>query len=269
MTDSGVSPPERGRGYPWRIWGLAALGALFLHGASVAMVVSQIQPEETEDANGATAIDIGLEFTAPHDEETDLPPGPEAEASAASPAVQEQQAVAAPSDLPQDTPTETEDPDRVVTRQKVEKPKEDDPKVAAQPTAASNESVASEATAAPTSEKAIEAPKSAAPVIGAGDSARRVILAWQKQLVAHLDRHKRYPANGSRKNVQIVIDFTLDRTGHVLASNIVKSSGDAAYDEAAIAMLKRSDPVPAPPPLIADEGLTFTVPVIFRAKGGN
>jgi protein TonB len=25
-------------------------------------------------------------------------------------------------------------------------------------------------------------------------------------------------------------------------------------------------PVPAPPPLIADEGLSFTVPVIFRVK---
>jgi hypothetical protein len=30
-------------------------------------------------------------------------------------------------------------------------------------------------------------------------------------------------------------------------------------------MLKRSDPVPAPPPLVADEGLTFTLPVVFRA----
>ena len=33
-----------------------------------------------------------------------------------------------------------------------------------------------------------------------------------------------------------------------------------------MAMVRRSDPVPAPPPLIADEGLSFTVPVIFRIK---
>ena len=30
-------------------------------------------------------------------------------------------------------------------------------------------------------------------------------------------------------------------------------------------MMKRADPVPAPPPVLADEGLSFDVPVIFRA----
>jgi hypothetical protein len=34
-------------------------------------------------------------------------------------------------------------------------------------------------------------------------------------------------------------------------------------------MVKRSDPVPPPPALIADDGLTFTVPVIFRVKGAK
>jgi hypothetical protein len=32
-------------------------------------------------------------------------------------------------------------------------------------------------------------------------------------------------------------------------------------------MVRRSDPVPQPPPLVADEGLSFTLPVIFRVKG--
>jgi len=30
-------------------------------------------------------------------------------------------------------------------------------------------------------------------------------------------------------------------------------------------MMKRFDPVPAPPPLVADETLTFEIPVVFRA----
>ena len=47
----------------------------------------------------------------------------------------------------------------------------------------------------------------------------------------------------------------------------MRGSGDAAFDQAALDMLKRSDPVPAPPPLVADEGLSFTLPVIFRVKG--
>ena len=44
---------------------------------------------------------------------------------------------------------------------------------------------------------------------------------------------------------------------------VVEGSGDAAYDEAALEMIRRSDPVPQPPPMEADEGLNFTLDVIF------
>ena len=64
---------------------------------------------------------------------------------------------------------------------------------------------------------------------------------WQKQLVAHLDKHKRYPAARVQKRAEIVVSFVLDRTGHVLSTGIVKGSGDAAFDEAALAMVRRSD----------------------------
>ena len=90
---------------------------------------------------------------------------------------------------------------------------------------------------------------------------------WQKELIAHLDKHKRYPASRSQKSAEIVIGFALDRMGHVLSTSIVKGSGDAAFDEAALAMVRKSDPVPQPPPVVADEGLSFTLPVIFRIKG--
>jgi protein TonB len=86
-------------------------------------------------------------------------------------------------------------------------------------------------------------------------------------LVAHLDKHKRYPAERQQKTAEIVVSFAIDRLGHVLSTSIVKGSGDTAFDEAALAMVRRSDPLPPPPPLIADDGLSFTLPVIFRVKG--
>ena len=92
-------------------------------------------------------------------------------------------------------------------------------------------------------------------------------VTWQKELVAHLDRHKRYPAERSQKSAEIMVSFALDRLGHVLSASIVKGSGDPAFDQAALAMVRRSDPVPPPPPLVADEGLNFTLPVIFKVKG--
>ena len=81
-------------------------------------------------------------MTSPHPEATDLPPGPDTDASVASPALAEQKAVVKETDLPKDTPTETEDPDRVVTRDDSKKPKEDEPEKSAVQTSASVDSVA-------------------------------------------------------------------------------------------------------------------------------
>ena len=250
-----------------RLWILAAVGALALHIGGAALAIAHLRSDDVDDFLGAPAIEIGLEMMSPHLEPTDLPPGPDADASAASPALAEQKAEVKETELPKDVPTETEDADRAVTPDDQKKPKEDDAKLAAVQTSASTESVAAEATATPSSEAIQQGPRSVAPAQGTGESAQRMRATWQKELIAHLDKHKRYPASRSQKSAEIVIGFALDRTGHVLSTSIVKGSGDAAFDEAALAMVRRSDPVPQPPPLVADEGLSFTLPVIFRIKG--
>jgi TonB family protein len=262
-----MSELELTRTVPLRLWLIAGVGAFALHAGCVAFAMTHMSAEDDDNALGAPAIEIGLDMLAPRVEASDLPPGPESEASVASPAVAEQKAVTEQTELPKDTPVETDDPDRVVTMNDSNKPKEEEVQVAAVQTAPSEESVAAEATAAPSITAAVEAERSVAPAQGTGESAQRVRLTWQKELAAHLDRHKRYPADRSNKAAEILVSFELDRTGHVLSTAIVKGSGDPSFDEAALAMLRRSDPVPAPPPLVADEGLTFTLPVIFRVKG--
>jgi len=250
-----------------RLWILAAVGALALHIGGAALAIAHLRTDDVDDSLGAPAIEIGLEMMSPHLEPTDLPPGPDADASVASPALAEQKAEVKETELPKDVPTETEDPDRAVTPDDQKKPKEDDAKLAAVQTSASTESVAAEATATPSSEAIQQGPSSVAPAQGTGESARRMRATWQKELIAHLDKHKRYPASRSQKSAEIVVSFALDRMGHVLSTSIVKGSGDPAFDEAALAMVRKSDPVPQPPPIVADEGLSFTLPVIFRIKG--
>jgi TonB family protein len=257
-TEQGSSP---------RLWIFAALGALALHIGGGALAVAHLRADDPDDSLGAPAIEIGLEMMSPHLEATDLPPGPDTDASVASPALAEQKAELKETELPKDVPTETNDPDRVVTPNDSNKPKEDDTKIAAVQTNASTESVAAEATATPSSEAIKQGPRSVAPALGTGQSAQRARVTWQKELVAHLDKHKRYPAQRSQKSAEILVSFALDRMGHVLSITIAKGSGDAAFDEAALAMVRKSDPVPRPPPLIADEGLNFTLPVIFKVKG--
>jgi periplasmic protein TonB len=249
-----------------RLWIFAAVIALALHAGGAALAIAHLQTEEADDALGASAIEIGLELASVRREVTDLPPGPDTDASMASPQLSEQKAEVKDTELPQEKPTEAEEADRVVTPNESKKPEEDDPKVAAVQTEASTESVAAEATATPSSEAIPEGPRSVAPAVGTGETARRVRATWQKELVAHLDKHKRYPKERSQKAAEIYVRFTLDRLGHVLSTSIEKGSGDAAFDEAALAMVRRADPVPVPPPLIADEGLSFTLPVIFRVN---
>jgi len=250
-----------------RLWIFAGVAALALHLGGAALAVAHLHNDEADNPSGAPAIEIGLELASVHREVTDLPSGPDTDASVASPQLAEQKAEVKETDLPKDTPTEAEDADRVVTQNESEKPKEDEAKLAAVQTSASTESVEAEATATPSSDAIPEGPRSIAPAQGTGETARRVRATWQKQLLAHLDKHKRYPHERAQKSAEIYVRFTLDRMGHVLSTSIDKGSGDSALDEAALAMVKRSDPVPAPPPLVADEGLSFTLPVIFRVKG--
>jgi periplasmic protein TonB len=247
------------------LWIFGGLAALALHIGGAALAVAHLRMVEPDDALGAPVIEIGLELTSPHHEPADLPAGPDTDASVASPALAEQKADVREAEFPKDVPTESDNPDRLVTPS-AKKPMEEDLKVAKVETSASVESAASEATARPSSEEIPQGARSVAPARGIGASLQRLRAEWQKELMAHLDRHKRYPAERLQKNAEIVVSFVLDRMGHVLTTGIVKGSGDTAFDEAALSMIKRSDPVPQPPPAVADEGLNFTLPVIFSQR---
>ena len=248
------------------IWIPAAIGASALHLAGVGLVYANL-PTQDDDDLGAPAFEVGLDLLSPRVEATDLPPGPESDASAASPAQVEQKEKIEETALPQEKPAEAEEPDRIVAETAPKKPTEQEKQVAAVETNASTESAATEATAPAPTEGAREAPVATAPVQGTGASAQRVRVTWQKKLMAHLERFKRYPSAKVPRSARIEVGFTLDRLGHVVSAEIRQGSGDPAFDQAALSMLRRADPVPPPPPLVADEGLDFTLPVVYRIKG--
>jgi TonB family protein len=247
-----------------RLWITAAVAALALHIGGAAFALAHLATDDPDDSLGAPAIEIGLELTSARQEATDLPPGPDSDASVATPAVAEQKAEPKDTELPKDTPTETDDPDRVVTPNDAKKPVEDDTKVATVQTQASQESVAAEATAMPSLDNAPVGLRSVAPAEGTGKNLERVKTTWVKKLVAHLDKHLIYPEERDNKAARITLGLELDRMGHVVSASIVEGSGDPAFDRAALAMIRRSDPVPTPPPAVADDGLKFTLPVIFK-----
>lgn len=247
-----------------RVWRGAALAALAAHLLLLAAIFVVFEIEPDDDSSGAPAIEIGLAPAAPHVEDSpDAPPGPQAdEAAAAAPAVAASQTK--DNDDPKIARVEADDAD-YTQAEKHEKPVEEPTKHEATPVV-SAESAASEAAAPPKSDVAQEAPHAVAPAPGVDKAARAAKLTWQKMLMAHLNRHKRYPSGAGRRSAEVAVAFTLDRLGHIVASSVRRSSGDRAFDEAALAMMKHADPVPAPPATVADEGLGFEIPVMFRAE---
>jgi protein TonB len=73
---------------------------------------------------------------------------------------------------------------------------------------------------------------------------------WRAQLMAHLERLKRYPPGARRRREEGVVQvrFVVDDGGNVRSARIVRSSGSAELDEAVVALLRRASPLPAPPP---------------------
>jgi TonB family protein len=262
MDDRAMPDLDSGHQPSMRLWVLAALGALAIHVGGAALAVAHLPTADSETELGAQAIEIGLEMMSPHLDPTDAPAGPNTEASAASPALAEQKAVVEEAELPKEVPTETVDPDRVVTLNNAEKPKEDEPKAAQVQTPAATDSVAQVAMATPSVEDVPQG-RSQAPIPGTAKSLQLTRASWFARLGAHFEKHKRAPDVPKLKNVKVVVNVTFDRLGHVVSSSILEGSGDRAYDQAALSMLHRSDPVPKPPPLVADDGLNFHLPVIF------
>jgi periplasmic protein TonB len=273
MSSIALFGPEFDQKPSRRLWILAAVGAVLIHLGGAGFAITHLSGDDADGGLGASAIEIGLELASPQLEPTDLPPGPDTEASVASPALPEQKAEVEKTDLPKDTPTETEQPDRVVTPNESQKPKEEDAKPETVQTTASTESVAAEATARQTVENAPPKEAMVAPNLGIGKDAQPLSAAWKRQLSAYFELHKRYPKDRDGKNASATVSFVLNRLGHVLSVEIAQSSGDPAFDAAAIDMVRRSDPVPKPPAQVTDETFSFAVEVKFtdgkRADGKN
>jgi len=88
---------------------------------------------------------------------------------------------------------------------------------------------------------------------------------WQSMLMAHLERHKRYPPGARARGAHGIayVRFTIDGAGNVLSARLVRSSGYAELDREAVALVRRASPVPPPPP---GANRIITVPVRFNVN---
>ncbi len=98
--------------------------------------------------------------------------------------------------------------------------------------------------------------------------APHIAPAWQTTLVRHLERYKRYPSDAQDRGEEgvVLLGFTVDRTGHVLAHHIVRSSGHPALDDEVMSMIERAQPLPPFPQTMTEAKLDLTVPIRFSLR---
>ena len=92
---------------------------------------------------------------------------------------------------------------------------------------------------------------------------------WQGQLLAHLNRFKRYPDDARRRGQQGVVKlrFVVDGQGQVLSFELAERSASGSLDRATLEMIRRAQPLPAPPAELLQGGrLELVAPVVYSLE---
>ena len=224
-------------------WGLCFAVAVAVHGAAATALLLNASTASSFDA-GAPVVMVTLpeapkSFATPP---SDLAPGPtEPEVEPTPPPKEE----------------ETKPPEAVanVALPRPRPPRPEPPAVEKPPTAIPSAALAPSTTAPPVAGAAVQ-PSAA------------LVRRWESELIAHIERFKRYPADARARGDRGLarIGFTLDHNGRVLESHIVQSSGSPQLDEESLALLSRAEPMPRPPGRVSVADLSFVVPVRFDIR---
>ena len=247
-------------------WTGAAVFAVALHAGLLALLLYS-RDTTGEDIAGSIAIELAPIAAGSPIEIADAPPGPPSpERTAATEATKEipkQETVETPNVEPSPLAPNPEIalPAKRPEEKQVEKEKVEH---------AEHESHASEA-ALPTAPPRVEgnnAVVSPAPAIVLSAAALQAQASWRRTLVSHINRYKHYPtaAHTHRIEGQVTVQFTVDRAGSVVATQILHSSGSLLLDDEAMAMLRRAAPLPAPPAQAQGETFAFVLPIRFKVR---
>jgi protein TonB len=90
------------------------------------------------------------------------------------------------------------------------------------------------------------------------------VVAFEKQLFAHVERYRRYPEAAQRDGLHGVVQvmFAMSRGGRVVGVWLKTSSGYTALDQEAIDTVRRAEPLP-PIPIELPDQLTILLPIEF------
>lgn len=263
---------QAGRARTLRRWTAAATVVIALHLSIAAAALHRTEPELAEDDVAGSAMPIELAAaTASHP--SDIAPrvgAPAAEVAEQVVSDAREDAAEEPQEKiePVAEPTPIQTPDALRHQPNIEQTDEK-PKPPSQqpPVPAAVANPAQEAAALP-SPSAPETAQAASASQGITPSMRKSKTSWQKSLLVHVAKSKRYPvaARSSQAEGEAVVEFSMDRSGALISKRLVSSSGSSLLDSEALDMLTRAEPLPQPPTDIAGEVFTLAMPIRFRLR---
>ena len=235
-------------------WGACFALALSFHAAGAAALLARWSEDSDLVANAPVImIDLAPVPVAPDITPNELPPD-----HVLSRAEEPEPEPEKPVEKIEMTPDPAPQPELAVTPppKPIEKPKEKKPK----------QKRASVASAPSTAEHRAE--RAAAPMPGASSRDSDALPNWKSQLVARLERYKRYPSAAQSRGEQGVaqLAFSIDRSGGVHNAHIVRSSGSSLLDRETLTLVERAQPLPPPPPEMSGSQIAIMVPIRYNMR---
>jgi protein TonB len=236
----------------WFRWAVCGFIVLAAHGLAVVLLAAK--PDVVDEDAGAPValIELAPLPVAPAAPPSDLAPGPlqsERVAEDTPPPPVEPPLQPPLEQLPQAEETTNSDPE-IVPIPPLDAAQEPPPSDVSTPSAPP--SVADSAIVA------------AGPELGRQEEPNAATVArWERSLVALIERFKRYPRQAEGRFGVAMVAFTIDRNGRLLSARIIKGSGSAILDDEALAILQRASPFPQPPTGVADDRLSFVLPIRY------
>ena len=94
---------------------------------------------------------------------------------------------------------------------------------------------------------------------------------WESLLLGHLNRHKRYPHDARQRGQEgtVKVRMVIDGRGRVLDHQVLAGSGSRSLDRATLQMIRRAQPLPAPPAeLLKNGSLEVIAPFVYSLERG-
>ncbi|MDI2075322.1 energy transducer TonB family protein [Bradyrhizobium japonicum] len=75
-----------------------------------------------------------------------------------------------------------------------------------------------------------------------------------------------FPVGARGQTGKARVTFVIDRSGTLISRALAESAGSRSLDDAALAIIARAEPFPAPPSELKEDSFPFTVQIVFSDR---